>query len=66
MKRVIVALMLVFTMCLLVACGQDERIENAQETAIGAQAEARDAVEDYNEQVQELEEDAETVELELE
>ncbi len=55
MKRFLTVVLLLGAMCCLTACGEDERIENAQKMAVEAQDDARDAVEDYNENVEMLE-----------
>lgn len=64
MKKIMVAGLLVSIMCFLAACSQDKSIENAQEQVITLQGEANNAVENYNEQVQDMDEAAQDIQTE--
>ena len=66
MKKWLLTVMLIVGMCVMTGCGNKDKVDNAENQAIGFQKDARESVEEQNEQVWELEDTAKQLEEEIE
>ena len=62
MKKILSTGILLAAMCILVGCGCNDKVESAEEQAIGFKRDAVETVEDYNEDVLELENTVDKIE----